>query len=260
MALVRLQKYLAECGIASRRACEVMILAGRVRVNGEVAAIGRTIEPESDAVAIDGKPLQKDDKVYIVLNKPSGSVTTASDTHGRKTVLDCVRGAGARVFPVGRLDMDVEGVLLLTNDGDLAHRLIHPSFEVKKIYHAWVRGQFGEAAVHRLEQGVMLDDGMTAPAQVSVLKQGNNSTLIELTIHEGRKHEVKRMCAAVGHPVRSLQRVAFGDLRANGLRPGEWRFLNAGEIQALRRRAGLDPAHPLPAPKGPPDGAARAKS
>lgn len=260
MALVRLQKYLAECGIASRRACEAMILAGRVQVNGEVAVIGRTIEPDVDAVAIDGRPMAKDDKVYIVLNKPSGSVTTASDTHGRKTVLDCVRGSRARVFPVGRLDMDVEGVLLLTNDGDLAHRLIHPSFEVKKIYHAWVRGQFGEEAVHRLEQGVMLDDGMTAPARVSVLKLGKNSSLIELTIHEGRKHEVKRMCAAVGHPVRSLQRIAFGELRANGLRPGEWRYLSASEIQSLRRRAGMDTASPRTAPKNPHDGAARATS
>lgn len=261
MPPVRLQKYLAECGIASRRACEAMILAGRVQVNGEVAAIGRTIEPEQDKVAIDGRALQKDEKVYIVLNKPSGSVTTASDTHGRKTVLDCVRGARARVFPVGRLDMDVEGVLLLTNDGDLAHRLIHPSFEVKKIYHACVRGHFGDEAKHRLEQGVMLEDGMTAPARVHVLKLGKSSSHIELTIHEGRKHEVKRMCAAVGHPVRSLQRVAFGELRATGLRPGEWRYLTPAETQALRRRAGMPESGSPKAASGPPrDRGARATS
>lgn len=241
MEPVRLQKYLAECGVASRRASEGLILAGRVRVNGEVAEIGRTVNPESDTIEVDGRPLvTKSDKVYIVLNKPTGTVTTASDTHGRKTVLDCVRGASARVFPVGRLDMDVEGVLFLTNDGELAHRLIHPSFEVKKIYHAWVRGNFGAEAQRRLENGVLLEDGMTSPAGVEVLRKGNNSTLIQLTIHEGRKREVKRMCAEVGHPVRSLQRVAFGELRATGLRPGEWRYLHENEIESLRTRAGLD--------------------
>ena len=236
---VRLQKYLAECGVASRRACEQLILAGRVKVNGTPAAIGCSIEPETDDILVDGKPLARDEKVYIVLNKPAGTVTTANDTHGRKTVLDCVKGSRARVFPVGRLDMDVEGVLLLTNDGELAHRLIHPSFEVEKIYHAWVRGMFSEEAGKRLERGVMLEDGMTAPAQVGVLRKSQNSTLIQLTIHEGRKREVKRMCAEVGHPVRSLQRVAFGELRAYGLRPGEWRYLTPEEIAALRSRAGL---------------------
>lgn len=241
MAGMRLQKYLAECGIASRRACEALILAGRVRVDGTVAEIGRTIEPGVNAIEVDGKSIEKDDKVYIVLNKPAGAVTTANDTHGRKTVLDCVRGARARVFPVGRLDMDVEGVLFLTNDGELAHRLIHPSFEVQKIYHAWVRGNFGEEATRRLEEGVLLEDGMTAPAQVEILRASKNSTLIQLTIHEGRKREVKRMCAEVGHPVRSLMRIAFGELRATGLRPGEWRYLNAHEINTLRQRAGLLP-------------------
>ena len=239
---LRLQKYLAECGVASRRASEGMILAGRVRVNGEVAAIGCSVDPDHDVITVDGKPLAKDEKVYVVLNKPAGTVTTANDTHGRKTVLDCVRGTRARVFPVGRLDMDVEGVLFLTNDGELAHRLIHPSFEVRKIYHAWVRGIFTEEAGRRLETGVMLEDGMTAPAKIEVLKKSQNSTLVQLTIHEGRKREVKRMCAEVGHPVRTLQRVAFGELRATGLRPGEWRYLSAGEVEGLRQRAGLSAA------------------
>jgi len=243
--LIRLQKYLAECGIASRRGAEAMIAEGRVMINGEIARLGQTIDPERDRIQVDGHGIAQDNKVYIVLNKLAGTVTTASDTHGRRTVLDCVHGVKARVFPVGRLDMDVEGVLLLTNDGDLAHRLIHPSFEVEKIYQAWVYGHVTPEAIARLEQGVLLDDGMTAPAKASILKKGQNSTLIQLEIHEGRKREVKRMCAAVGHPVRVLQRVAFGDLRATGLRPGEWRYLTEAEVQALRFRAGL--LHDAPA-------------
>ncbi|MBI2433626.1 MAG: rRNA pseudouridine synthase [Candidatus Hydrogenedentes bacterium] len=231
---MRLQKYLAACGVASRRAAEKLIDAGRVAVNGETASIGQTIDPDADDVTVDGRSLRQDEKIYIVLNKPANTVTTARDTHGRKTVLDLVEGAKARVFPVGRLDMDVEGVLLMMNDGELAHRLIHPSYQIDKTYIACVQGHVQPAALEKLAAGVKLEDGMTAPTRVEVLKNGRSSTLLRLTLHEGRKREVKRMCAAVGHPIRSLQRVSFGGIDVEGLRPGEWRYMTAVEVAHLR--------------------------
>ncbi len=241
MSTVRLQKYLAECGIASRRASEKLIEAGRVRVNGDVAALGAKVDPASDDILLDGAAVAPSDKkVYVVLNKPAGTVSTAKDTHDRPTVLDCIHGVTERVFPVGRLDMDVEGVLLLTNDGELANRLIHPRYEIDKIYVAKVKGLVQPEAARRLEKGVHLEDGMTAPARAVIMNANPQNSTIQLTIHEGRKREVKRMCAAVGHPVIRLHRVAFGNIRARGLRPGEWRYLNPGEIAKLRHIAKLD--------------------
>lgn len=238
---VRLQKFLSECGVASRRASEQLITEGRVRVNGAVATIGSSVEPGADAVTVDGRAVGRAEKrVYILLNKPRGTVTTASDTHGRRTVLDCLDGIDERVFPVGRLDMDVEGVLLLTNDGDLAHRLMHPSHGVEKVYQATVEGLVTEEALARLRQGVMLEDGMTAPAGATLIAhERNGRSRIELTLHEGRKREVKRMCAAVGHPVVSLKRIAFANLMGGHLRPGEWRHLTLQEVRLLQRLTGL---------------------
>lgn len=237
---VRLQKFLSECGIASRRASEQLISEGRVSVNGVVAVIGATVDPEQDAVCVDGQDVRQDAKrVYVLLNKPRGAVTTAQDTHGRRTVLDCVAGVGGRVFPVGRLDMDVEGVLLLTNDGELAHRLMHPSHEIEKVYVATVAGEIPETALARLAQGVLLEDGMTAPAKVKLIQSDRHSSRIQLTIHEGRKREVKRMCEAVGHPVLALKRIAFANLMGGHLRPGEWRYLNHQEVRLLRRLTDL---------------------
>jgi 23S rRNA pseudouridine2605 synthase len=244
---VRLQKYLAECGVASRRAAEKLIEAGRVTLNGAPATLGSTFTP-GDSVAVDQQPIAQDDKVYLVLNKPAGTVTTASDTHGRKTVLHLVRDVPARVFPVGRLDMDVSGVLLLTNDGELNNRLIHPRYQVDKVYEAWVYGAMGGQAAERLARGVMLEDGKTAPAAVEMLDTGHNSSHIRLTIHEGRKREVKRMCAAVGHPVRRLQRIAFAGITAEGLSLGKWRYLTSEEVQGLKRITGiaaLNPSSPV---------------
>jgi len=232
---MRLQKYLAECGVASRRTAERLIAHGRVAVNGEVATIGRSIQPDVDRVTLDAKPVAQDQKVYLVLNKPANTVTTAKDTHGRKTVLDLVKDVKARVFPVGRLDKDVEGVLLLMNDGELAHQLIHPSFQVKKVYHARVHGIVGPEAVRQLQQGVLLEDGKSAPAKCVVLEHKRHTTHLALTLHEGRKHEVKRMCAAVGHPVRGLRRIAFAGINADNLRSGEWRYLSSDEIDHLRK-------------------------
>lgn len=236
----RLQKYMAACGVASRRACENFIAEGRVTVNGVTAQIGQTVDPAADNVLLDGKSIAPDNHVYIVLNKPEGTVTTASDTHGRKTVLSCIDGVDARVFPVGRLDMDVEGVLFLTNDGELAHRLMHPSYQVDKVYLAWVYGLMKVEAAQKIEAGVMLEDGMTAPAKAVILNASPEVSLVRLTLHEGRKREVKRLCAAVGHPVKSLHRIAFGNLKVKGMRPGEWRYLSDSEVHFLRKLAKLD--------------------
>jgi 23S rRNA pseudouridine2605 synthase len=235
--VVRLQKYLAECGVASRRASERLIEAGRVTVNGAAAELGQNITPGQDAVHLDGRTVGRDAKVYVVLNKPEGVVTTAKDTHGRKTVVDCLPGVPGRVFPVGRLEMDVEGALLFTNDGELAYRLTHPKFAVDKVYLAWVRGHVRPETAIRLEQGVELEDGMTAPAQCVILNAGRENTLLRLTLREGRKREVKRMCAAVGYPVQTLHRIAFGNVRVKGMRPGEWRYLTDREIAGLRQLA-----------------------
>lgn len=240
--MVRLQKYLAECGIASRRNAEKLISAGRVAVNGKTATLGQSIDPHADKIELDGRELKPEKLVYIVLNKPRGVVTTAKDTHGRKTVLDYTNGVRARVFPVGRLDLDVEGALLLTNDGDLAHRLMHPKFEVEKTYLAWVVGRMTLETAAKLAKGVDLEDGKTAPAKVAILKLRQNNTLVRLTLHEGRKREVKRMCEAVGHPVKTLRRVEFAGVDVTGLRSGEWRYLSHKEIQTLRKLTKQTPA------------------
>lgn len=235
----RLQKYLAACGVASRRAAELLIEEGRVTVNGEVAALGCKVDPAADAVLVDGKSVGTEAHVYLVLNKPPDTVTTAKDTHGRRTVLDCLKKLSARVYPVGRLDMDVGGVLLLTNDGELANRLIHPSYQIPKVYLAWVWGRVSDAALDQLRKGVELEDGVTAPAKASVMKQTPKQSLIRLQIHEGKKREVKRMCKAVGHPVASLTRLAFCGIQVGDLKPGDWRYLTDEEVGMLRSKTGL---------------------
>lgn len=236
---VKLQKFLASCSVASRRGCERLIAEGRVSVNGAVAILGDRIEAGRDTVTLDGNALTRDRHVYVVLNKPKGVVTSVKDTHDRETVLDLITGVDARIFPIGRLDMDVTGTLLLTNDGELTHRLSHPSFEIDKIYLAWVSGHVKAATVQKLQVGVLLDDGMTAPAKAKIIKRGQNSTLIRLIIHEGRKRLIKRMCAAVGHPVRDLRRIRIGTIESDDLIPGEWRHLSQDEVNSLKRLAGL---------------------
>jgi len=231
---VRLQKFMAHCGLASRRASERLIEDGKVLVNGAVAVTGQTVDPENDEVMCGGVRVGTSNIRYVILNKPPGVVTTSKDTHNRRTVLDCVEGIQERVFPVGRLDMDVEGALLLTNDGELAFRLTHPNYEVPKVYLAWVHGVMTPEEAKRLEDGVPLEDGMTAPASAVILKVGERVTQVRLTLHEGRKREIKRMCAHVGHPVRDLRRVAIGNVRVRGLQPGQWRLLTDPEILGLR--------------------------
>jgi pseudouridine synthase len=236
---MRLQQFMAACGVASRRASEAIITAGRVTVNGQTATLGQSVDPSSDAICVDGRPLQTDNKVYVLLNKPRGAITSAKDTHGRKTVMDCVERVRARVFPVGRLDYDVEGALLMTNDGDLAFRLTHPKYRIEKVYLAWVRGKMTAETAIALEKGVELDDGVTAPAKVHIKSVGEHSTLVQLVLTEGRKREVKRMCLKVGHPVAEMQRTAIAGVKVKGLRPGEWRYLAEGEVLALKKLTGL---------------------
>jgi 23S rRNA pseudouridine2605 synthase len=230
---VRLNAYLARAGVASRRGADELIKAGRVRVNGEPGALNTFVEA-GDRVELDGRPLAPQRLAYVLLHKPAGVVTTARDPRGRRTVVDLVEHE-ARVVPVGRLDADTTGVLLLTNDGPLAHRLAHPRYEVEKVYEAEVEGRLGEEALRRLRDGIELDDGRTAPAGVRRLSPSK----VELTLHEGRKHQVKRMLTAVGHPVVRLHRSRYGGLTPAGLEPGQWRELEPGEVARLQSLAGL---------------------
>jgi 23S rRNA pseudouridine2605 synthase len=231
----RLQKALARAGLGSRRVCDDLIAEGRVTVNGEVAVLGRRIDPDADEVEVDGAPVPtRPGLVHYLLNKPPGVVTTASDPQGRPTVVDLVPPE-PRVFPVGRLDAETEGLLVLTNDGALTHRLTHPSFGVEKEYVAEVVGSPTRGELRRLREGVELDDGVTAPARVSLTAPN----VVTLVIHEGRNRQVRRMCEAVGHPVVRLVRTRIGPLVDRRLPPGEWRTLTADEVRALGRAARL---------------------
>jgi 23S rRNA pseudouridine2605 synthase len=225
---MRLNAYLARTGVASRRQADELIKAGRVRVNGEAGQLNTFVE-SNDVVELDGERLEPQRLAYVLLHKPAGVVTTARDPHGRRTVVDLVRHE-ARVVPVGRLDADTTGALVLTNDGELAHRLAHPRYEVEKVYEAEVEGEPSNDALARLAAGLELDDGPTAPARIRRL----GPSRVELAIHEGRKHQVKRMLEAVGHPVRSLHRSRYAGLTPAGLEPGEWRELEPAELALLQ--------------------------
>jgi 23S rRNA pseudouridine2605 synthase len=230
---VRLNAFLARAGVASRRGADVLIQAGRVSVNGAPAQIGMTIHAD-DVVMLDERVLQLENYAYVLLNKPGGTITTASDPQGRPTVTELVERP-ERLFPVGRLDADTTGAILLTNDGELAHRLAHPSFGVEKAYLATVVGVPDARALSMLASGVDLDDGTTSPAQARVVRQSAGDSVVELILHEGRKHQVKRMLAAVGHPVKGLERARYAMLTVKGLAPAEWRDLTSDEVDQLRR-------------------------
>ena len=235
---MRLAKYLAHAGVASRRAAERLIAEGRVRVGGErVTDPARDVDSANE-VSVDGRLLATEPREYHLVNKPVGVVATASDPQGRPTVTEMV-DTGARLYPVGRLDAESSGLVLLTNDGELANRLMHPRYEMPRTYRVRVAGSPSKRALQALRGGVELDDGTTRPAQVTVTATGREAVL-EITIHEGRNRIVRRMCEAVGYPVRSLERVAFGTLRIGRLRTGGVRRLRPAEVAELRRAAGLD--------------------
>ena len=232
---MRLNAYLSRAGVASRRHADELIAAGRVLVNGQRGELNTRVG-SGDVVEVDGRRVAAQPLGYVLLHKPAGVVTTARDPHGRPTVVDLVEHS-VRVVPVGRLDADTTGVLLLTNDGQLAHRLAHPRYGVEKVYEAEVEGSPDEDALRALREGVALEDGLTAPAAARLLRSGRGSSLLELKLHEGRKHQVKRMCEAVGHPVVTLHRSRYAGLELGDLAPGEWRELTPEELAELRRLA-----------------------
>lgn len=238
---MQLNKYLASCGIASRRKANNAILDGRISVNDEVVlTLGRVVEPDSDTICLDGRRLELPQRIrYVLLNKPRAVITSSVDGRGRKTVLDIV-DAEERLFPVGRLDLDTEGVLLLTNDGDLAYRLTHPKFEVDKIYEAWVEGFVDPEVVRELANGVSIEPGKTVTGHAKVLKKTSEKSLVRIRLHEGKKRQVKRMMKAVGYPVLSLNRIVFAGLTVGDLKIGEWRDLTDEEVETLYRLVGLE--------------------
>jgi len=236
----RIQKVLARAGVASRRAIEEMVVRGRIRVNGKRVELGRRIDPSKDVVEVDGSrvPLSSD-LVYYLMNKPVGVVTTASDEAGRETVIDLLDDVDTRVYPVGRLDLDSGGALLLTNDGDLALRLTHPRYGVHKTYLAEVEGSVKDRTVRQIARGVELDDGVTAPTRARLVERTPGGTLIEISLAEGRNRQIRRMLEAVGHPVRRLVRTAIGPLMLGRLKPATYRRLKPDEVRELYRAAGL---------------------
>ena len=229
---IRLQKYIAQCGVASRRHAEELIQAGSVKVNGTIVTEMGIRVSDKDKIEVDGKLIKKEKKlIYIMLNKPSGYVSTVSDPEGRKTVLDLIDGVNERIYPVGRLDYDTTGLLILTNDGDFAFRNTHPGQETTKTYLAEIAGMPSNETLQKLRNGVMLDNKPTAPAKVEVVDLKPKSTLLKIIIHEGRNRQVKRMCEAVGHPVLRLKRTAVGRLTLGDLKLGEWRYLSIKEAK-----------------------------
>ncbi|MCL6453265.1 MAG: rRNA pseudouridine synthase [Alicyclobacillus sp.] len=238
----RLQKVLARAGIASRRKSEELIISGRVTVDHQVVqALGTTVDPSRQVIHVDGKPIAAQDVTCVLLHKPVAYVTTTHDPEGRRTVMDLVSGLDVRLYPVGRLDYDSSGLLLLTNDGALTERLLHPRYHVEKTYRVTVVGMPEASALKRLQQGIELDDGVTAPAQVVVLRHHPKESVLEVTIHEGRNRQIRRMFEAIGNPVKRLKRIRFGPLTIDRLASGHWRPLRPEEWVALYAAVDLTP-------------------
>ncbi|PID71943.1 MAG: pseudouridine synthase [Desulfobulbus propionicus] len=230
----RLQKVIAQAGVASRRGAEEIIRQGRIQVNGKVIKeMGYKVDPDADLIVFDGKPLRQEKPLYILLNKPSGYVTTLSDPQGRPIVSDLVQDIPVRLFPVGRLDMNTEGALLMTNDGALGNSVLHPRYEINKTYEATVKGRPTAARLHQLEVGIMVDGHKTYPAKLRTLEQRQSQATIEIIIHEGKKRQVRKMFQAIGHPVLHLKRTAYGNLKLGKLAKGKYRHLTQNDLKKL---------------------------
>lgn len=232
---VRLQKYMAQCGVASRRHAEELIRYGKVKVNGKIITEMGVLVSEKDKVEVEGKPIRKEQELlYIMLNKPSGYVSTVSDPEGRRTVLDLIEGVEERIYPVGRLDYDTTGLLILTNDGKFAYQNTHPGQETTKTYVAEILGMPSNETLHTLRRGILLDGKLTAPADVDVIDIYDKSTVLKIVIHEGRNRQVKRMFEEMGHAVLRLKRTAVGRLVLGDLKLGQWRYLSPQEVKLVR--------------------------
>ena len=235
MAKDRLQKVMAHAGVASRRKSEEIIKEGRVKVNGKVVTeMGVKVDPEVDKIEVDEKVISKEKRVYLLLYKPEGYVTTVDDPRGRKTVLDLIKGIKQRIYPVGRLDYDTSGLLLLTNDGQLTYVLTHPSHEIEKTYLVKAKGYISDQKLNNLEKGIELTDGLTAPAKAELINRKSENTEFTLTIHEGRNRQVRRMCKKIGNPVNKLKRISFAHLDLSELNPGEYRHLSDEELKKFK--------------------------
>jgi len=238
---MRLNKYLSKCGIASRRGADRLIEQGRIAINGKkVTDLGVLLEENRDEVQVDGKLVTlPPEPVYVMLNKPKGYVTSLRDEYGRKTVTELIKNVGQRIYPVGRLDLDTEGVLLLTDDGELAFRLTHPKYQIKKIYSVTVKGEFPPELVARFEEGIKLEDGYVATAKGKLQSSQSKFSTLTLELTEGRKREVRRMCRLLGFPVQHLRRTKFCSVSCEGMKIGSWRFLNRKEIEKLKKKVNL---------------------
>lgn len=241
----RLQKFIARCGVASRRHAEELIRSGKVRVNGQIVREMGVKVTTDDIIEVNGKiitPQEIDAYKYLLLNKPEGVITSVSDPRGRQTVIDLIKNVKERIYPVGRLDYDTSGLLLLTNHGELTYRLTHPSFGINKVYRVWTEKYIPQGILDDLARGIVLEDGKTAPAKLKRItqqKKGKNLYIVEITIHEGRNRQIRRMFEKVGYPVVKLQRIAFGPLKLDNLGIGEYRFLKKNEVEALKKQVGL---------------------
>lgn len=234
---MRLQKYIALCGVTSRRKAEEMILEGKVKVNNKIVQeLGTTIDPDKDVVKVDDKKIKAEErKIYIMLNKPVGFVTTLKDEKDRRIVTDLIEGVKERIYPVGRLDTDTTGLLILTNDGDLAYKLTHPSKEILKRYIAIVEGVPNKWELEKFRRGLIIDGRPTAEAYIKIAKRYDTESILDISIHEGRNRQVKKMCEAINHPVKKLKRIAIGELEIGGLDIGNWRYLEEDEIKYLKK-------------------------